>query len=115
MRVANLSSGGIKMSSDLLRKSLFALSVVLGVSLAASATQAQYSYGQRRYGADVFQIAQDQGYRDGVEHGGDHARKNRRYDPEGTSHYKSATSGYRSEYGNKDTYKQAYRDGFRRG
>jgi hypothetical protein len=88
MRVAKSILRRIKMTSDLLRKSLFALSVVLGVSLAASATQAQYPYGQGGYGYDVYQIAQDQGYRDGVEHGADHARQNRRYDPEGTSHYK---------------------------
>lgn len=106
---------GVKMTSDLLRKSLCALSVVLGVSLAASSTQAQYPYGQGRYGYNVYQIARDQGYRDGVDHGADHARQGKRYDPQSTRHYKDATSGYRSEYGNKDTYKQAYREGFRRG
>ena len=66
-------------------------------------------------GNDVYRIAQDQGYRDGLDHGAEHAREGKRYDPESTRHYKDATSGYRSEYGNKDAYKQAYREGFRQG
>lgn len=86
------------------------------VIAAGTTAHAQYPYGRDRYGyGDVYQIAQDQGYRDGVEHGADHARQGRRYDPEGTSHYKDATSGYRSSYGNKDAYKRAYREGFRQG
>src|SRR5260370_1438181 len=115
MRVAKSSCRRVDMRSDLLRKSLLALAVLLGVSLAASSTQAQYPYGRDRYGYDVYQIAQEQGYRDGVDHGADHARQGKRYDPQGTSHYKEATSGYRSEYGNKNAYKEAYREGFRRG
>ena len=68
-----------------------------------------------RYGNDIYRIAQDQGYRDGVDHGAEQAREGKRYNPESTRHYKDATSGYRSEYGNKDAYKQAYREGFRQG
>lgn len=67
------------------------------------------------YGRDINRIASEQGYRDGVDHGAEHARENKRFDPEGTRHYKNATEGYRSEYGSKEEYKQAYRDGFRRG
>lgn len=92
-------------------------SLLIGVGLAASATaQGQYPYGRDRNGYnDASQIAQAQGYRDGIEQGAEHARKNHRYDLEGTHNYKDATSGYRSSYGSKDAYKQAYRDGFRRG
>jgi hypothetical protein len=38
-----------------------------------------------------------------------------RYNPEGTTQYKNADSGYRSEYGNKEEYRRIYRDAFRRG
>ena len=91
---------------------LLVFSLVIGVGIAMSTTvQAQYG----RYGYDIYQIAHDQGYRDGVDHGAEHAREGHRYDPEGTRHYKDATSGYRSSYGSKDAYKSAYRDGFRQG
>lgn len=98
---------------------LIAFSLLFGATLIASTTaQAQYRndrYGRYGNGNDVYRIAQDQGYRDGIDHGAEHARDRHRFDPEGTSHYKNATEGYRSSYGNKDAYKQAYREGFRRG
>src|SRR5574338_212907 len=104
------------MSSTHLNSSLarmfLVFSVALGVGLATRTTvQAQYG----RYGYDVYQIARDQGYRDGIDHGAEHAREGRRPDPGSTSHYKDATGGYRSSYGSKDAYKSAYREGFRQG
>jgi hypothetical protein len=71
--------------------------------------------GYGGYGNDAYRVAQDQGYRDGYEHGAQHGRDGKRFDPEGTRQYKNADNGYRSEYGNKDAYRQAYRDSFRRG
>ena len=88
-------------------------SLVLVILAASTMVQAQYS-GSYGYGNDVYQIAAQQGYSDGYAHGADHARQGRRPDYAGTSHYRSATNGYRG-YGSKDAYKQAYRDGFRRG
>ncbi len=91
------------------------LSLLFGVGLAASATaQAQWR-NDRYYGNDGYRIAQDQGYRDGLDKGSEHRRKDKRYNPEGTDQFKDADNGYHREYGSKDAYKQAYRDGFRRG
>lgn len=72
--------------------------------------------GYGGYGSnDAYRVARDQGYRDGVDHGAEHAREGKSYNPEGTRHYKDANEGYRSEYGNKEQYKQAYRESFKRG
>ena len=91
-------------------------SLLFGITLAAGATaSAQYRRDRGGYGYDIYQAARDQGYRDGVDHGAEHARDRDRYNPQGTRHYKDATSGYRSGYGSKDAYKQAYREGFLRG
>ena len=96
-------------------KIILSLSLIIGFGLAASSTtQAQYR-NDRSYGYDVYRMAGEQGYRDGVDHGAEHAREGKRYSPESARHYKDATAGYRSEYGNKDAYKQAYREGFRQG
>jgi hypothetical protein len=64
---------------------------------------------------DVYRIAQENGYRDGVRQGQDDANRRRRYDYNDDSRYRDASSGYRSEYGNRDAYRQAYREGFARG
>lgn len=64
---------------------------------------------------DVYRIAQENGYRDGVRQGQDDANRRRRYDYNDDSRYRDASSGYRSEYGNRDAYRNAYREGFRRG
>ena len=70
-------------------------------------------YGSGRY--DIYQVAQDQGYRDGIQRGAEDARDGDRYNPEGTSQYKDGDRGYRSEYGNREEYRRVYRDSFRRG
>ena len=73
------------------------------------------SGGYGRYEGDIYQMADDQGYRDGIQHGQEHRYQGHRYDYAETRHYKDADSGYRSSYGSKEAYKQAYREGFRRG
>lgn len=96
---------------------LTTLSMVFAFAIVTSMTvQAQYGGSDRYgYGNDTYRVAENQGYRDGIDHGAEHARDGERYNPEGTRHYKSATEGYRSEYGNKEAYKRSYREGFRRG
>ncbi|HVG22430.1 MAG TPA: hypothetical protein VNI02_25550 [Blastocatellia bacterium] len=69
-------------------------------------------YGGRN---DVYRIAQDNGYRDGLRQGQDDASRRRRYNYNDDNRYRDASSGYRSEYGNRDAYRQAYREGFQRG
>ena len=64
---------------------------------------------------DVFRIAQENGYRDGLRQGQDDLNRRRRYDYNDDSRYRDASNGYRSEYGNRDEYRRAYREGFKNG
>jgi hypothetical protein len=77
------------------------------------------SYNDRDYRGggrnDVYRVAQQNGYRDGLRQGQDDLNRRRRYDYNDDSRYRDASSGYRSEYGNRDAYRQAYREGFQRG
>ena len=70
-------------------------------------------YGNNGYN-NVYRIAQQNGYNDGLRKGEEDARE-RHNNPTGTSEYKHATNGYNSSYGNKDAYKQAYRQAFLQG
>ncbi len=73
-----------------------------------------YRYG--RYGrSDIYRIAQQNGYRDGLRHGEEDRSRRRGYDYSHSDRYRDATSGYRSEYGDREAYRQGYRDGYRRG
>jgi hypothetical protein len=109
------------MKRDILRlrtvKTFLIFSLLVGVAFIAGtpATQAQYRNDPYYGGYNIYQVAQDNGYRDGMEQGSKDGRERDRYRPEESGRYKDATRGYHSEYGNKDAYKQAYRDGFRRG
>jgi len=47
--------------------------------------------------------------------GANDARRGQIFQPERSHFYTGATHGYNSSFGNKDIYKQAYRDGFLRG
>lgn len=67
------------------------------------------------YGYDVYQIAADRGYQDGLSTGQEDAYRDQNYDPQRSHYYKNGTYGYNSSYGSKGQYKQAYRDGFLRG
>jgi hypothetical protein len=75
------------------------------------------NYDDRSYGGrgDVYGMAQQNGYRDGLRQGEDDRQHRRNFDYERQSRYRDALSGYRSEYGDRDRYRDAYRDGFRRG
>ncbi len=103
------------------KKMGLALSLVLGLMLLSSAAvQAQYrdrDYGRypSTYGNQMYRVAQDFGYRDGLNKGAEDARDRDRYNAHNAKDYKKATNGYNSGYRNKDAYKQAYRDAFLRG
>jgi hypothetical protein len=99
------------------------LTLVFGFMLLSSVSvQAQYrdrdygrNYPSRGYGNQIYRVAQDYGYRDGINQGAEDARDRDRYAPDRASNYKKATNGYNSDYRNKEGYKQAYRDAFVRG
>ena len=64
---------------------------------------------------EMYRMAQEAGYRDGLRLGQDDASRRRSSSYDRDSRYRDAMSGYRSEYGDRDAYRQAYREGFRRG
>lgn len=115
---------------------LIGLFLLLGIAVASGSTvQAQYPWGRdgqdrrdrddrrnrdwgcddrnrRGYGYDIYRIAQNQGYEDGLNTGANDARRGQSFDPQRSHFYKNATDGYNSSYGNRDAYKQAFRNGF---
>jgi hypothetical protein len=70
-------------------------------------------YGNR--GNNIYRMAADRGYQDGIATGQEDAYRGQSYDPQRSHYYKNGTYGYDSSYGNKNAYKQAYRDGFVQG
>ena len=98
--------------------------VVFGIaSLGSSTAQAQWrrdrddrndTYRRDRYN-NGFDVAREQGHSFGLSAGASDAQRNRRYDPERSSAYKNATSGYDSRFGNKGQYKQEFREAFLQG
>ncbi len=75
-------------------------------------------YGGVSYGGltdEGRRVAEDRGYRVGVERGRDDANNRRGFNPNNSEHFRDGDSGYRSQYGNIEGYRAAYRDAFRRG
>src|SRR5215471_4219026 len=68
-----------------------------------------------RYDRDINRIANDNGYRDGQRRGLFDARRGYRIELNTISQFRIGLNGYRTEYGDREQYRQAYRDGFRRG
>jgi hypothetical protein len=70
----------------------------------------------RRYDRqEIYRLAQQQGYQDGLRRGQEDRRFNRRNDMDRNSDYRDGMKGYRSEYGDRNAYQQGYREGFHRG
>ena len=112
--------------------------VVLGIAtIAGSTAQAQYpgGYGRDRdyrrdrdYGRDdryrrddrngyynSYQIAREQGYRNGLSTGAADAQRGQSFNPQRSHFWRNGTDGYSSRYGNKGQYKQVFRDAFAQG
>ena len=70
-------------------------------------------YGNR-YG-NVYQVARQQGYSNGLSVGAGDAQRNKSFDPQRSRYWKNGTDGYNSAYGNKGQYKQVFRDAFLQG
>lgn len=62
-----------------------------------------------------YNVAFDNGYRDGLEKGREDRRDNDSFDPVRHSRYRAADRGYESRYGTREQYKLAYREGFEAG
>ena len=67
--------------------------------------------GYGSYGA----IAQQNGYRDGVEAGRDDGRDRRPFDPVRAKRYREGDHDYNDRYGSRDEYKRDYRSAFEQG
>lgn len=70
-------------------------------------------YEDRRWGSQ--DVAYDIGYRDGVSMGQHDAGKHKDFRPQKNDQYEDADHGYRKSYGDKNSYKSRYREGFLRG
>lgn len=92
------------------------------LALALTATPAHAQWG-RIFGQDrddysrgnARQIAYDNGYREGMDHGQNAARSRKPFDLEREKDYRNADEGYRREYGNRDRYREEFRRGFAEG
>lgn len=73
------------------------------------------SYGVYPVPSGGSNVADNTGYRDGLEKGRGDAAARRSFNPERHDVYRDADHGYGSRLGSKDLYKQQYRDAFRRG
>jgi hypothetical protein len=78
-----------------------------------------FSRNDRYYEGNAYgsfaQVARINGYQDGLKEGSKDARDGDRFDPFAESEYQRGTGGYRSSYGDKEAYKQLYRQSFLRG
>jgi len=73
-------------------------------------------WGHGRYNrTEIFRIAQQNGYRDGLRAGQEDRNRSRRVGPDRSDRFRDALSGFRSEFGDRESYRQGYRDGFRKG
>lgn len=64
---------------------------------------------------NIFRVARQNGFRDGQSEARDDRRDRDRNNPQKSNEYKRATNGYYSGLGNKNAYKNAYRQAFLEG
>jgi hypothetical protein len=108
---------------------LLALFLLFGIlTVASSNVQAQWRdrrddrwdrrddrYRDRDRYNNQYQVARQQGYSYGLSVGAADAQRGQNYSPQRSRYYRNATEGYNSYYGNKDQYKQVFRNAFEQG
>ena len=62
-----------------------------------------------------YEVARQQGYSYGLSVGAADAQRGQNYSPQRSRYYRNATEGYNSYYGNRDQYKQVFRNAFEQG
>ena len=77
--------------------------------LSRTADEAQVSYNDAR------RAAYDQGYRQGIEEGEKDARRGDRFDYQDEREFQRADRGYHRSFGDRDRYRQIFRDGYSAG
>jgi hypothetical protein len=112
---------------------LLAFFLLFGVITVASSTaQAQYPWWdrdrrerrqerreerredryERRYG---LQVARERGYSYGMSVGAADAQRRQSYNPQRSRYWRNATEGYDNDFGNRDRYRQVFRNAFEQG
>jgi hypothetical protein len=86
--------------------------LVVAVLVATSACASASRYPYRDYRIDTQRLAYDTGYREGLERGRVDIRRGHRFDYERDAEFRRADLGYRRDYGNRDFYRRAFKDGF---
>jgi flagellar biosynthesis/type III secretory pathway protein FliH len=61
---------------------------------------------------DARRIAYDEGYRDGLKEGENDARRGDRFDFQDERNFQRADKGYHRTYGDRERYRQVFRDGY---
>jgi hypothetical protein len=96
-----------------------ALALALPVSARAQDVRfgghGRYESGRYQHDEDGRRIAQDNGYREGLKHGENAARKGRPLDLAREKDYRNGDEGYNRRYGSREEYREAYRSGFAQG
>jgi len=107
--------------------------MLFGILVVTSNTaQAQWGYGNRDYQRDdryrrddrygrngnnnMYQVARQQGYSNGLSTGAADAQRGQSYNPQRSHYWKNGSDGYgSSSYGNRGQFKQVFRDAFVQG
>jgi hypothetical protein len=105
----------MRRTSHVLRAGLLAAAVAITAPACASGYYASYGYRGQRDVRQYERVAYDNGYREGIEHGGHDARDRRDYRVDRDRDYRRGDEGYRREYGDRDFYREAFRRGYEAG
>ena len=89
--------------------------LAVGVWIATPACAGLIVSTRGPYGQNVQRRAYDEGYRKGVERGRDDARQRRQESYERDKEYRNGDRGYRREDGDRNAYREVFRQGFRTG
>jgi flagellar biosynthesis/type III secretory pathway protein FliH len=87
----------------------------LGPRLPAAASSLAYAREAQAPYTQVRRHAYDQGYREGYRRGEEDGRRGDRFRYEDERDYRNADKGYHRSYGDRDRYRQIFRDGFAAG
>jgi hypothetical protein len=90
------------------------LAASVWIAAPACASGGHYN-NQRNDYRDFERRAYDVGHRDGLSHGKDDARHRRELRIDRDGDYRSADDGYRREYGDRENYRRAFRQGYATG
>ena len=72
-------------------------------------------YRNRNYGNNGYEVARQQGYSYGLNVGAADAQRGQSYNPQRSKYWRNANEGYNGYYGNRDQFKQVFRNAFEQG